>query len=57
LNLQFGSVEDGGKLPWAAMCARRQAGHQQPTAWDGTATAGGSAVHQHGPSLPSVIAQ
>jgi acetylglutamate kinase len=38
------------------MCARRQSGHQQPSASCGTATAGGSAVHQHGSCAPSVIA-
>ena len=39
------------------MCARRQAGHQQPTVSCGTATAGGKVVHQHGAEAPSVIAQ
>jgi len=38
------------------MCARRQSGHQQPSASCGTATAGGRAVHQHGSRAPSVIA-
>ena len=33
-----------------AICACRQAGHQQPMArLSGTGTAGGRAVHQHGP--------
>jgi len=40
----------------AAIWARRQSGHQQPSASCGTATAGGSAVHQHGSRAPSVIA-
>jgi len=57
LIVQLGGVGGGGNVPWAAICARRQAGHQQPAASDGTATAGGSAMHQHGWSLPSVIAQ
>jgi len=39
------------------MWARRQAGHQQPTASCGTGTAGGSAVHQQGAGLPSRMAQ
>ncbi|MEM8512470.1 hypothetical protein RCH14_001786 [Massilia sp. MP_M2] len=39
------------------MWARRHAGHQQPTASCGTATAGGNAMHQHGALSPSAIAQ
>jgi hypothetical protein len=37
----------------------RHAGHQQAAACPatGTATTGGISVHQHGPSLPSTIAQ
>lgn len=48
----------------AAICARRQAGHQQAApapapALPGTGTTGGSSVHQQGWSgaLPSAIAQ
>jgi hypothetical protein len=39
------------------MWSRRQAGHQQPTASCGTATAGGNAIHQHGALSPSAMAQ
>ena len=39
------------------MWARRQASHQQAWASEGTATAGGSAVHQHSSPAPSAIAQ
>jgi len=36
---------------WAAICACRQAGHQQPMAvLPGTGTAGGKAMHQHAPA-------
>jgi hypothetical protein len=41
----------------AAICARRQAGHQHPTASSGTFTAGGKVVHQHGVLSPSAIVQ
>jgi len=41
----------------ASIQACRQAGHQQPTASLGTATAGGSNVHQHGSCEPFSIAQ
>lgn len=43
----------------APICAFRHAGHQHAAApsWAGTATTGGRSVHQHGPSLPSAMAQ
>ncbi|WP_441294993.1 hypothetical protein, partial [Massilia agri] len=41
----------------AAICARRQVGHQHPTFSSGTGTAGGSAVHQQGSEVPSRMAQ
>jgi hypothetical protein len=41
----------------SAMCARRQAGHQQPASMPGTGTTGGKAVHQQGPSAASAMAQ
>ncbi|CUI06409.1 hypothetical protein BN2497_7595 [Janthinobacterium sp. CG23_2] len=43
----------------ASICALRQAGHQQAAAppSTGTATTGGSSVHQHGPAVPSAMAQ
>lgn len=41
----------------ASMYACRQTGHQQPTASLGTATAGGSNVHQQGSCEPFSIAQ
>jgi acetylglutamate kinase len=40
-----------------SICRARQAGHQQPAAPVGSATAGGSCVHQHGAAPPSAIAQ
>jgi hypothetical protein len=39
------------------MCRLRQAGHQQAAGCPGTGTAAGKAVHQHGWSPPSAIAQ
>jgi hypothetical protein len=41
----------------SAMCARRQAGHQQLASMPGTGTTDGKAVHQQGPSAPSAMAQ
>jgi hypothetical protein len=39
------------------MYCSRQEGHQQAAFAPGTATTGGSLVHQHGSSEPSAIAQ
>jgi hypothetical protein len=41
----------------SAMCARRQAGHQQPASLPGTGTTGGIVVHQQGASHRSAMAQ
>ena len=45
----FAGVPPAGGSARPAICACRQAGHQQPTALPGTGTAGGKAVHQQGP--------
>jgi hypothetical protein len=47
----FTGVPSAGGSGRPAICACRQAGHQQPVALPGTGkgTAGGRDVHQHGP--------
>lgn len=52
----FAGTPPAGGSGRPAICARRQAGHQQPVAvavallpGSGTGTAGGRAMHQHGP--------
>lgn len=48
----FAGVPTAGGSGRPAICALRQAGHQQPVAVlpvSGTGTAGGRAMHQHGP--------
>ncbi len=45
----FAGVPSAGGSGRPAICACRQAGHQQPVAMSpGNGTAGGRAVHQHG---------